>query len=72
VPWPQRLTLFGLSLITAGALGNGIDRLWLGQVIDFIDVYVRSYHWPSFNVADSAICVGVGCLLVDTLRRPSA
>lgn len=72
VPWPHRLTLFGLSLITAGALGNGIDRLWLGQVIDFIDVYVRSYHWPSFNVADSAICVGVGCLLVDTLRRPSA
>ena len=71
VPWSHRLTLFGLSLITAGALGNGIDRLWLGQVIDFIDVYVRSYHWPSFNVADSAICVGVGCLLVDTLRRPS-
>ena len=72
VPWPYRLTLIGLSLITAGALGNGIDRLWLGQVIDFIDVYVRSYHWPSFNVADSAICVGVGCLLLDTLRRPAA
>lgn len=72
VPWPYRLTLFGLSLITAGALGNGIDRLWLGQVIDFIDVYVRAYHWPSFNVADSAICVGVGCLLLDTLRRPTA
>jgi signal peptidase II len=72
VPWPYRLTLCGISLITAGALGNGIDRLWLGQVIDFIDVYVHAYHWPSFNVADSAICVGVGCLLLDTLRRPAA
>jgi signal peptidase II len=71
VPWPHRLTLIGLSLIAAGALGNGIDRLWLGQVIDFIDVYVQAYHWPSFNVADSAICVGVGCLLLDTLRRPT-
>ena len=69
VPWEQRLTLWGLCLISSGALGNGIDRLWLGQVIDFIDVYVSNYHWPAFNVADSAICVGVGCLLLDTLRR---
>lgn len=72
VPWSHWLTLFGLSLIAAGAVGNGIDRLWLGQVIDFIDVYVGSYHWPSFNVADSAICVGVGCLLLDAWRRPTA
>jgi signal peptidase II len=70
VPWEQTLTLWGLCLITSGALGNGIDRLWLGQVIDFIDVYVADYHWPAFNVADSAICVGVGCLFLDTLRRP--
>ena len=69
VPWQQRLTLWGLCLITSGALGNGIDRLWLGQVIDFIDVYISNYHWPAFNVADSAICVGVGCLLLDTLRH---
>jgi signal peptidase II len=69
VPWEQTLTLWGLCLIASGALGNGIDRLWLGQVIDFIDVYVRNYHWPAFNVADSAICVGVGCLLLDTVRR---
>jgi signal peptidase II len=69
VPWEQTLTLWGLCLIASGALGNGIDRLWLGQVIDFIDVYVSHYHWPAFNVADSAICVGVGCLLLDTVRH---
>jgi signal peptidase II len=69
VPWEQTLTLWGLCLIASGALGNGIDRLWLGQVIDFIDVYVSNYHWPAFNVADSAICVGVGCLLLDTVRH---
>jgi signal peptidase II len=69
VPWEQTLTLWGLCLIASGALGNGIDRLWLGQVIDFIDVHVSHYHWPAFNVADSAICVGVGCLLLDTVRR---
>lgn len=69
VPWSQTLTLWGLCFIASGALGNGIDRLWLGQVIDFIDVYVANYHWPAFNVADSAICVGVGCLLLDTLHH---
>jgi signal peptidase II len=69
VPWEQRLTLWGLCLIASGALGNGIDRLWLGQVIDFIDVHVSHYHWPAFNVADSAICVGVGCLLLGTVRH---
>lgn len=71
VPREHTLTRWGLALITGGALGNGIDRLWLGQVIDFIDVHVYTYHWPAFNVADSAICVGVGLLLLDTLRRPS-
>lgn len=72
VPWTQMLTLWGLCLIASGALGNGIDRLWLGQVIDFIDVHVKNYHWPAFNVADSAICVGVGFLIIDTFRSPSA
>jgi signal peptidase II len=64
-PRQQILTLSGISLIVAGALGNGIDRLWLGQVIDFLDFFWGTYHWPAFNVADSAICVGVGCLLLD-------
>ncbi len=71
IPWAHTVTLWGLCLITSGAVGNGIDRLWLGQVIDFIDVHVYGYHWPAFNVADSAICVGVGLLLLDTLRRPT-
>lgn len=50
--------LFALALIFAGALGNFIDRLCYGWVIDFIDVYVYVWHWPSFNVADSAITIG--------------
>lgn len=51
-------TTFGLSLILGGALGNLIDRVRLHEVIDFLDVYVGSYHWPAFNVADAAITVG--------------
>ena len=47
-----------LALILAGALGNMIDRVRLGEVIDFLDVYLGTAHWPAFNVADSAICVG--------------
>jgi signal peptidase II len=70
IPWSQRLALCGLGLIMGGALGNGIDRYAIGQVIDFLDLYVGDYHWPAFNVADSAICVGVGLLLIDSLRRP--
>jgi signal peptidase II len=71
IPWSQRLTLCGLGLIMGGALGNGIDRYAIGQVIDFLDVYVGDYHWPAFNVADSAICIGVGLLLIDSFRRPA-
>ena len=68
VPRQHLLTLGAIGLIIGGAVGNGIDRLWLGQVIDFIDVHVYTYHWPAFNVADSAICLGVGLLLLDTLH----
>ena len=58
--------LFGvaLALICGGAVGNLIDRIRLGYVIDFLDFYIQSYHWPAFNVADSAICVGVGLFLL--------
>ncbi|MEJ2135578.1 MAG: signal peptidase II [Desulfofustis sp.] len=52
------------AMIAAGALGNLSDRLRFGAVIDFLDFYVGTYHWPAFNVADSAICVGVVVLLV--------
>lgn len=65
----QRLLQLSLSLIFAGALGNLIDRIRLGEVIDFIDVHWYQYHWPAFNVADSAICVGVGLMLIDLWRE---
>ena len=52
------------ALISAGAVGNLIDRLRFGAVIDFLDFYVGDYHWPAFNVADSSICVGVAVLFV--------
>jgi signal peptidase II len=53
-----------LAAILGGAIGNVIDRFIFGAVIDFLDFYVGSYHWPAFNIADSAICVGVGLLLM--------
>jgi len=65
----QRLLHVALSLIFAGAVGNLIDRIRLGEVIDFIDVHWHQYHWPAFNIADSAITVGVGILLVDLWRE---
>lgn len=56
----------GIVLILGGAIGNLIDRVRLGYVVDFLDVYVNSWHWPAFNVADSAICCGVALLILDT------
>lgn len=64
----QLLSRSGLSLVLGGAIGNLIDRLRLGEVIDFIDVHWFQHHWPAFNVADSAICVGVGMLLLAQWR----
>jgi signal peptidase II len=61
----QQFAAYSLTLILSGAIGNLIDRLRLGEVIDFLDVYWRSHHWPAFNVADSAICVGVAMLALD-------
>ncbi len=54
-----RLYIAAIGLVAGGALGNLLDRLRLGHVIDFLDVYYRQYHWPAFNVADSAITIGV-------------
>jgi len=65
LPQTARLQLSAFSLILAGALGNLIDRILSGHVIDFIDVYYAHYHWPAFNLADSAICTGAFLLLVD-------
>jgi signal peptidase II len=65
----ERLQLFSLCLILAGALGNVIDRFKLGHVVDFIDVYYGQHHWPVFNVADSAICVGAVLLFIELTHR---
>jgi signal peptidase II len=57
----------GLALILGGALSNLLDRIRIGRVVDFVDVYFRSYHWPAFNLADSAIVVGAGFLVLHYL-----
>jgi len=68
-PANQTLLQAALSLILAGALGNLYDRVLYGYVIDFIEVYYRTYRWPSFNVADSAITTGVGLLVLQIFRK---
>ncbi len=70
----DRLLQSGLHLILGGAIGNLIDRFRFRYVVDFLDVYAtwggREHHWPAFNVADSAICIGIGLLFLDMRRRP--
>ncbi len=67
----QRWLAAGIGMIIGGAIGNVIDRLRFGAVIDFLDVHAGQYHWPAFNIADSAICVGVVILIIDALiARP--
>lgn len=58
----------GFALILGGAVGNLLDRVRFGFVVDFLDFSISGHHWPAFNVADSAICVGVGLLFLDMLR----
>ncbi|MCX7273220.1 MAG: signal peptidase II [Burkholderiales bacterium] len=65
----QRLFATGLALILGGAIGNIIDRIWHGQVVDFLLVYWKTFFWPAFNVADSAITLGAVLLILDELRR---
>ncbi len=55
------------ALVLGGALGNLIDRTFLGYVIDFLDFHINQYHWPAFNVADTAICIGAGMLIIGSL-----
>ena len=63
----ERLFCLGLALILGGALGNLWDRVTLGHVVDFLDFHAAGWHWPAFNLADSAITVGAGLLILDTL-----
>lgn len=65
----DRLFCLALSLILGGALGNLWDRITLGHVIDFLDFHVAGYHWPAFNVADSAIFLGAASLILDSFLR---
>jgi signal peptidase II len=67
--WRARSTIIaiGTGLVIGGAVGNVIDRLRLGAVVDFLDFHLGAWHWPAFNVADSAICIGVALLVLDGL-----
>ncbi len=64
------LTQLALGMIAGGAAGNLLDRLRSGSVVDFLDFYIGSSHWPAFNIADSALCVGAGFMMFATLRSP--
>ena len=68
IPNDRKLEASAWALVLGGALGNLIDRVLYGYVIDFLDVYYGEWHWPAFNVADSAITVGVIFLLLESLR----
>lgn len=68
----QALLAVALALILGGAVGNLIDRVVFGHVIDFLDLYWRHHHWPAFNVADSAITVGAVLFLLDSFRPRAA
>ncbi|MEO8217410.1 MAG: signal peptidase II [Acidobacteriota bacterium] len=72
----DRLLQSGLHLILGGAIGNLLDRFRFGSVVDFLDVYFvkggLEHHWPAFNVADSAICIGIAILFLDMWRKPEA
>ena len=65
----QKWLTVGLSLILGGAAGNLIDRVRFGYVIDFLDFFFKSYHWPSFNIADSAITIGTFWLMLNIIIR---
>lgn len=67
-PSRNRGLLTALALVVGGAVGNLIDRIGSGAVTDFIDVYVGTHHWPSFNVADSAISIGIVLMAIDSFR----
>jgi signal peptidase II len=65
----QRLFCWSMALILGGAIGNVIDRIAYGHVVDFLDFHLKGWHFPAFNVADSAICIGAVLFVIDELRR---
>lgn len=68
-PSEDTLTVVGLSLILGGAIGNFLDRVQRGEVVDFLDFYIGRYHWWIFNIADSAITVGISILILQTFFK---
>ena len=67
--YPERY--YAMGMIVSGIIGNSIDRIWRGAVVDFLDFHIAGHHWPAFNIADSAICVGVGIYLISSFKRPA-
>ena len=65
----DKLLCFALSLILGGAIGNVMDRIMYGAVVDFIDLHYGNWHWPAFNIADSAICIGAALIIWGELRK---
>ena len=65
----DKLLCVALSLILGGALGNVLDRIMYGAVVDFIDLHYANWHWPAFNIADSAICIGAALIIWGELRK---
>ncbi|MDD9891996.1 MAG: signal peptidase II [Gammaproteobacteria bacterium] len=68
VPKDNYMLCIGLCLVIGGALGNVIDRVALGYVVDFLDFHIGEYHWPAFNIADIAIVTGAALLILDSFR----
>ena len=66
--WKERY--FAMGLVIGGIFGNSIDRIWRGAVVDFFDFQFGSYHYPVFNIADCAICIGIGIFLLSSFLRP--
>ncbi len=71
-PASDKKLCMALALMLSGAVGNLIDRVLLGYVIDFLDFYINDYHWPAFNVADSVIFIGAMIMIIDSFKKEAA
>ena len=67
--FPGTINNYAIILLIPGILGNLIDRIWHGYVVDFLDFYIKNYHWPSFNIADSCICISAGLLFISAFKN---
>ena len=70
--FPGTINNYAIILLMPGILGNLIDRIWHGYVVDFLDFYIKNYHWPSFNIADSCICISAGLLFISAFKNEEA